>query len=464
MNALSYVYEYLVLPIDHFKVKKNRKEQLVDSKHVVDNEEHTNQDTEGNDKCLNTKAQIRVNDDSVLKLRKVNPLIQDKDGAQKDRDSKTRNVSNSKIEIKPVSDEDEEKDIDGQMSRGLKFFIVVWSIITFFPNYILIKPTLFVWFILTFPLSLIEHSVRRRGKATENEHLSQSPATNKGNSPSKRLNVIEEAIEDDLISGEVMELQKDAVKGSLLPTNKDSSQNSSQKDRGKKTTSTPSHTSNILGTKSMGRFQFPKKLIPRSILYSEKKKTLVIDLDETLIHSVSRGTTHSNSSQAHIIEVRFAISGVSTLYYVHKRPYCDLFLSKVCKWYNLIIFTASMKEYADPVIDWLESSFSGSFTQRMYRNHCIARDGVGYIKDLGNIKDPYSKNATIPLTDVVIIDNSPVSYAMHVDNAIQVEGWISDPTDTELLNLLPFLEALRYTTDVRNVLALKNSEKAFQLS
>ncbi len=71
MNALSYVYEYLVLPIDHFKVKKNRKEQLVDSKHVVDNEEHTNQDTEGNDKCLNTKAQIRVNDDSVLKLRKV---------------------------------------------------------------------------------------------------------------------------------------------------------------------------------------------------------------------------------------------------------------------------------------------------------------------------------------------------------------------------------------------------------
>ena len=50
---------------------------------------------------------------------------------------------------------------------------------------------------------------------------------------------------------------------------------------------------------------------------------------------------------------------------------------------------------------------------------------------------------------------------MHVDNAIQVEGWISDPTDTDLLNLLPLLEALRFTTDVRNILALKSGEHAF---
>lgn len=53
---------------------------------------------------------------------------------------------------------------------------------------------------------------------------------------------------------------------------------------------------------------------------------------------------------------------------------------------------------------------------------------------------------------------------MNVDNAIQVEGWISDPTDTDLLNLLPFLEAMRYSTDVRNILALKHGEKAFNIN
>ena len=51
---------------------------------------------------------------------------------------------------------------------------------------------------------------------------------------------------------------------------------------------------------------------------------------------------------------------------------------------------------------------------------------------------------------------------MNVDNAIQVEGWINDPTDTDLLNLLPLLEALRFTTDVRNILGLRYGEKAFE--
>lgn len=74
------------------------------------------------------------------------------------------------------------------------------------------------------------------------------------------------------------------------------------------------------------------------------------------------------------------------------------------------------------------------------------------------------KGNSSSLDDVIIIDNSPVSYAMNVDNAIQVEGWISDPTDTDLLNLLPFLEAMRYSTDVRNILALKHGEKAFNIN
>lgn len=41
-------------------------------------------------------------------------------------------------------------------------------------------------------------------------------------------------------------------------------------------------------------------------------------------------------------------------------------------------------------------------------------------------------------------------------NAIPVEGWISDPTDNDLLHLIPFLRALRFVGDVRNLLGLRN--------
>lgn len=44
------------------------------------------------------------------------------------------------------------------------------------------------------------------------------------------------------------------------------------------------------------------------------------------------------------------------------------------------------------------------------------------------------------------------------DNAIPIEGWISDPTDNDLLHLIPMLEALQYTTDVRSLLGLRRGD------
>ena len=44
------------------------------------------------------------------------------------------------------------------------------------------------------------------------------------------------------------------------------------------------------------------------------------------------------------------------------------------------------------------------------------------------------------------------------DNAVPIEGWINDPTDNDLLHLIPLLEALQYVTDVRALLALRRGE------
>ena len=201
------------------------------------------------------------------------------------------------------------------------------------------------------------------------------------------------------------------------------------------------------------------------------QKTLVIDLDETLIHSLAKG---GRMSSGHMVEVKLNTTvgyGGATigpqhpiLYYVHKRPHCDDFLRKICKWYNLIVFTASVQEYADPVIDWLEQERK-YFSGRFYRQHCTFRNGA-YIKDLSSVEPDLSK--------VMILDNSPLSYIFHegtskkqetresltifTDNAIPIEGWINDPTDNDLLHLVPILEALQYVTDVRALLALRRGE------
>ncbi|GEQ66697.1 hypothetical protein JCM33374_g360 [Metschnikowia sp. JCM 33374] len=214
----------------------------------------------------------------------------------------------------------------------------------------------------------------------------------------------------------------------------------------------------------------PPRLFPlsRNPEKRRRKKTLVLDLDETLIHSLSRGAPRSfgSSGSSHMIELR--VNNVATLYYVYKRPFCDFFLKEVSKWFELQIFTASVKEYADPIIDWLESDIidykntpSGDvpkvFTKRYYRNDCTFRSGVGYIKNLSTFfpKEDELKN-------VIILDNSPVSYALHEDNAVMIEGWINDQSDRDLLNLLPMLYSLSICIDVRFILGLRSGEKLFE--
>ncbi|KAF9577245.1 Nuclear envelope morphology protein 1, partial [Lunasporangiospora selenospora] len=163
-----------------------------------------------------------------------------------------------------------------------------------------------------------------------------------------------------------------------------------------------------------------------------KTKTLVLDLDETLIHSTSRGSR----PQGYMVEV--LVDRHACLYYVYKRPHAS-------EWYKLVIFTASMAEYADPVIDWLDQNRT-LFDQRYFRQACQYRNG-SYLKDLSIVESD--------LSSVCLLDNSPLSYSLNKENGIPIDSWINDPDDEALLDLLPFLDALRFTEDVRSVLSLR---------
>lgn len=126
------------------------------------------------------------------------------------------------------------------------------------------------------------------------------------------------------------------------------------------------------------------------------------------------------------------------------------------------MYTASLREYADPVVNMLDRG-RRMFQKRLFRTACIEKDGM-YLKDLTLIDHDLSR--------VSLLDNSAVSfilnpgiYALHIffdasqyifeDNGIFIDSWLDDKKDTCLLDLLPFLDALRFTEDVRSILSLR---------
>ncbi|MCJ1475289.1 Nuclear envelope morphology protein 1 [Lambiella insularis] len=312
--------------------------------------------------------------------------------------------------------------------------------------------------------STSDSEIDRREKGGARSHQSrwkqQQPTSSEGATPTRRSIRIKLRSEDSTRRMRTRKTQNSASAGSI---GEDVSPGSVTAANLKSPTSPPS---SLRLTKYPRAPAPPRPLIPRrqpsysSIVPHHSsaalpQKTLVIDLDETLIHSLAKG---GRMSSGHMVEVKLSHAayhnGVSLgpqhpiLYYVHKRPHCDEFLKKVCKWYNLVVFTASVQEYADPVIDWLEQERK-YFSARYYRQHCTFRNGA-YIKDLSSVEPD--------LSSVVILDNSPLSYIFHEDNAIPIEGWINDPTDNDLLHLIPMLEALQYVMDVRALLALRKGE------
>lgn len=192
---------------------------------------------------------------------------------------------------------------------------------------------------------------------------------------------------------------------------------------------------------------YPLSPVSRHRLSLVQRKTLVLDLDETLIHSHHDGLPRNPSIKAGKISHDFTVSVVidrhPVRFFVHKRPHVDFFLDIVSQWYDLVVFTASMEIYGAAVADKLDNG-RNILNRRYYRQHCTPDFG-SYTKDLSAICSDLNR--------IFIIDNSPGAYRRFPNNAIPIKTWISDPMDISLLSLLPLLDALRFTHDVRSVLS-----------
>eukprot|EP00667_Euglena_gracilis_P015085 EG_transcript_15687 len=163
---------------------------------------------------------------------------------------------------------------------------------------------------------------------------------------------------------------------------------------------------------------------------------LVLDLDETLVHSSFKPVTVPD------LVIPVEIKGNIHQVYVRKRPCLEEFMKRVSQLFEVVVFTASLAEYADPLMDELD--VDGHLVQhRLFREHCSNTNGL-FVKDLSLLGRPLQR--------IVIIDNSPTSFLFQPRNSIQCTSWFDDMTDTELMDLLPVLEDLAVCNNVYEVL------------
>lgn len=143
-------------------------------------------------------------------------------------------------------------------------------------------------------------------------------------------------------------------------------------------------------------------LPPRNTDKKEFKRTLLLDLDETLIHCF---TPEEFDISPHVPDLNLQILGPddqkSTIS-ISIRPYAYEFLSSLSKLFEIAIFTASSPLYANKVLDILDPN-NQFFTFRIFRQNCYEKSGL-HIKDLRII-------ANRELRDVLLVDNFMYSYS-----------------------------------------------------
>ena len=196
---------------------------------------------------------------------------------------------------------------------------------------------------------------------------------------------------------------------------------------------------------------------------NENKKILVIDLDETLIHTSFPKIQNpdlviqldSNANKKHLENnknINSEIPNQKTIEaYIRIRPGVDKFLCQISKYYDIYVYSASSKNYLNTIIKNLDKN--NIIKQCYCRDDCIMyvedyeedfdkpNNKYKYIKDLKKINKE--------LRNIVFIDNNTISFKLQEKNGIPIKSWFDDYEDLELYKLIPILKNLSGFYDVR---------------
>lgn len=221
---------------------------------------------------------------------------------------------------------------------------------------------------------------------------------------------------------------------------------------------------------------YPKNILES--ITSSDKKILILDLDETLIHTDFEEIFEDDENIKYDAKISFyseekenglnrhcnlekdendneseitdeeskddSNKKVLNIVGIFLRPGVKKFLKEVSENFEVGIFTASVPEYADAVIKYLDPE-NKYIKFRLYRNNCVNVGDLLRVKNLNIIKN-------IPLKKVVLVDNNIYSFTAQLNNGILINSFYTDKKDNELANVLSYLNNyILPAEDVREV-------------
>ena len=189
------------------------------------------------------------------------------------------------------------------------------------------------------------------------------------------------------------------------------------------------------------------------------KYTLVLDMDETLIHFLYQNKTNNNIFNFNMMEQ----NDLSKVGMFLLRPYAKYFIEKLKDLYEIIIFTNGTKIYCDKIIDLIDPKRE-NIKYRLYRSHSINKDNDIYLKDLSLLGRDLSK--------IIIIDDLKKNYKLQEDNGLPITSWMGNLNDTELKDLIPVLRRIvidevedtrKIIIKIKKILSNKNTDSYYNI-
>ena len=171
----------------------------------------------------------------------------------------------------------------------------------------------------------------------------------------------------------------------------------------------------------------------------KQKKIALFDLDETLVHCKNNEPGMDGDE----VSIKLPTNKIVKVGLNIRKNWKNA-LDLIKNHYHVVIYTASHPSYADAVLDYLDKE-NKYFKYRLYRSHCIQCDVDGfkfYVKDLDTLDKYYN------LKDIVIIDNSILSFAYHLYNGIPIVPFINQQNDTELMFTAHYLVSIANYDDL----------------
>eukprot|EP00826_Nyctotherus_ovalis_P057427 TRINITY_DN7846_c0_g1_i20.p1 TRINITY_DN7846_c0_g1~~TRINITY_DN7846_c0_g1_i20.p1 ORF type:complete len:187 (+),score=24.91 TRINITY_DN7846_c0_g1_i20:92-652(+) len=160
-------------------------------------------------------------------------------------------------------------------------------------------------------------------------------------------------------------------------------------------------------------------------------------MDDTLIHTLVPMFNYSkiNVDYENAKTVVYEDSASSTLFSVQViiRPYAIQLLQELSIIYEIVIFTAAEKCYADGILDLLDPE-NKYISHRIYRENCIIKNRH-IAKDLRIFKNR-------DINNIVIVDNMITCFAEHLSNGIHVPSYFGEEHDNFLEKVLKLLKEI----------------------